>query len=161
MWEKILGVMICAVISNASWAGPYDPIVSKAWVGESVPEQTTATLQLNLTTVKAVNLTSVSSPLAESVEIHSLMKYKGAMKLQVVPSLQIPEHRTTIFGSNGLFLMMTGLKQALKIGDQVPVSLTFTFPDKQTKVISANAEVKKMELSYKHYGPNEVYDHHR
>jgi copper(I)-binding protein len=54
---------------------------------------------------------------------------------------------------------MTGIKQPLKTGDQVPLSLTVTFADKQTKVISANAEVRKMELSYKHYGPNEVYDH--
>jgi copper(I)-binding protein len=133
--------------------------VTKAWVGETVPGQTTSTLQLNLTTVKAVNLISVSSPIAESVEIHSLMMNKGAMKLQVVNSYSLPEHRTTLFGSHGLFLMMTGIKQPLKIGDQVPLSLTVTFADKQTKVISANAEVRKMELSYKHYGPNEVYDH--
>jgi hypothetical protein len=160
MWKNFIYLLACVFLSNSSWAGPYDPIVSKAWVGESVPGQSTATLQLNLTTVKPVTLTAVSSPLAEAVEIHSLMKLKGIMKLQVVPSLHIPEHRTTLFGSNGLFLMMTGLKQPLAIGDRVPLNLKFSFPDNQIKVISATAEVKKMELSYKHYGPNEVYDHH-
>ena len=158
MWKNILLILTVFCLSNA-WAGPYDPIVSKAWVGESVPGQTTATLQLNLTTVKAVNLMSVSSPVADSVEIHSLMMHKGAMKVQVVNNLPLMDHRTTIFGSHGLFLMMTGIKQPLKIGDRVPISLVFTFPDKQTKTISAEAEVRKMELSYKHYGPNEVYDH--
>jgi hypothetical protein len=160
MWKSLIYWLVCVFLSNSSWAGPYDPIVSKAWVGESVPGQTTVTVQLNLTTVKPVTLTSVSSPLADAVEIHSLMKLKGVMKLQVVPSLHIPEHRTTLFGSNGLFLMMTGLRQPLAIGDQVPLNLKFSFPDNQIKVISATAEVKKMELSYKHYGPNEVYDHH-
>jgi copper(I)-binding protein len=159
MLKNIVYVIVLAFISNTSWASPYDPIVTKAWVGETVPGQTTSTLQLNLTTVKAVNLISVSSPIAESVEIHSLMMNKGAMKLQVVNSYSLAEHRTTLFGSHGLFLMMTGIKQPLKTGDQVPLSLTVTFADKQTKVISANAEVRKMELSYKHYGPNEVYDH--
>lgn len=158
MWKNIMFAVALGGLSNA-WAGPYDPIVSKAWVGESVPGQTTATLQLNLTTVKPVNLKSVSSPLATAVEIHSLMKYKGAMKLQVVSNLPLPDHRTITFGSNGLFLMMTGINQPLKIGDRVPVNLVVEFADKQTKTISAEAEVRKMELSYKHYGPNEVYDH--
>lgn len=158
MWKNILGVVLVACSGNI-WAGPFDPIVSKAWVGESIPGQTTATLQLNLTTIKPVNLISVNSPVAESVEIHSLMKHKGAMKLQVVKSLPLPDHRTITFGSQGLFLMMTGIRQPLKIGDHVPISLVVSFADKQTKTISVNAEVKKMELSYKHYGPNEVYDH--
>ena len=158
MWKTLAFALSLSSISVA-WAGPNDPIISKAWVGESIPGQTTTTLQLNLTTIKPVNLISVSSPIAESVEIHSLMKYKGEMKVQVVNSLPLPDHRTTTFGSHGLFLMMTGIKQPLKIGDQIPINLTFTFADKQSKVISANAEVKRMELSYKHYGPNEVYDH--
>jgi copper(I)-binding protein len=55
--------------------------------------------------------------------------------------------------------MMTGLKQPLTLGEQIPLNLTFEFPDKQVKTIAANVEVKPMELSYKHYGPNEVYDH--
>jgi len=159
MWKSILCAMILCFIGNA-WAGPFDPIVSMAWVGESVPGQTTATLQLNLTTVKPVTLLSVSSPLASSIEIQSLTMYKGAMKMKVVNSLPLPDHRTVIFGSHGLFLMMTGIKQPLKTGDHVPLSLVFSFPGQQTKTVSASAEVRPMELSYKHYGPNEVYDHH-
>lgn len=158
MWKSLICAIALGFLSNA-WAGPYDPIVSKAWVGESVPGQTAATLQLNLTSIKPVKLMSVSSPLAASVEIHSLTMHKGAMKMQIVNSLSLPEHRTTTFGSHSLFLKMTGIKQPLTIGDRVPVSLVFTFADKQSKTISADAEVRKMELSYKHYGPNEVYDH--
>jgi len=159
MWQKTICAIVFVLFSNAGWAGPYDPIISKAWIGESVPGQTTATIQLNLTTIKAVKLVSASSPLAETIEIHSLMKQKGVMKLHVVPSLHIPEHSTTIFGANGLFLMLTGLKQPLKTGDHIPIALQFVFPDKQIKTINANIEVKPMELSYKHYGPKEVYDH--
>ena len=158
MWKSIISVVLFGCLNNV-WAGPFDPIVSVAWVGETIPGQASATLQLNLTTIKPVNLMSVSSPVAESIEIHSLTKVKGAMKTQVVSSLPLVDHRTITFGSRGLFLMMTGLKQPLKIGDRVPISLVVTFADKQTKTISAEAEVRKMELSYKHYGPNEVYDH--
>jgi len=158
MWKTLMFAMTWSAVSLA-WAGPHDPIVSVAWIGESIPGQTTATLQMNLTTVKPVNLMSISSPVAQSVEIHRLMMHKGAMKLQVVNSLPLPDHRTTTFGTRGLFLMMTGIKQPLNIGDRVPLTLTIAFADKTSKTISAEAEVRKMELSYKHYGPNEVYDH--
>ncbi|HQS57675.1 MAG: hypothetical protein B7Y56_08610 [Gallionellales bacterium 35-53-114] len=158
MWKSILYVLFMAGL-NSAWAGPFDPIVSKAWVGESIPGQSTATLQLNLTTIKPVTLVSVSSPFAESVEIHNLTKVRGALKPQIVHSLPLPDHRTIAFGSQGLFLMMTGIKQPLKMGDRVPINLSFKFTDKQIRIISAEAEVKKMELSYKHYGPKEVYDH--
>lgn len=160
----MLKQVICAVAfvfaCNVAWAGANDPIITKAWIGESVPGQTTATLQLNLTTMKPVNLLSASSPLADTIEIHSVTLNKGVMKTQHVKTLDLPGHRTILFGSRNLFLMLTGLKQPLKIGEQVPVNLTFQFPDKQSKIISATAEVRQMELSYKHYGPNEVYDHH-
>jgi copper(I)-binding protein len=112
-----------------------------------------------VTTVKAVKLKLVHSSLADAIEIHSLTKHKGVLQPRVVDSLHLPEHSTVIFGSKGLFLMMTGIKQQLNTGDRVPVSLEVEFPDKKTKTITAVAEVKKMELSYKHYGPNEVYDH--
>jgi copper(I)-binding protein len=154
--------IICAILAvcfGSAWAGPLDPIVSKAWIGESVPGQTSATLQMNVTTVKAVTLLSVTTPVAENVEIHSLMKHRGAMKVQVVNRLPLPEHSTSIFGSRGLFLMVTGIKQPLKSGERVPVNLLVSFADKKTKTIQAEAEVRQMELSYKHYGPNEVYDH--
>jgi len=159
----MLTKLICAILfashTLVSWAGPNDPIVSAAWIGESIPGQTTVTVQLNLTTVKAVNLLSVTSPAAESIEIHSLMQHKGEMKVRVVPNLMLPDHRTVIFGSKGLFLMMTGLKQPLNIGDKVQINLEVAFSDKQVKTISSFATVRKMDLSYKHYGPNEVYDH--
>lgn len=158
MWKKILLLISLGWICNV-WAGPYDPIASMAWVGETIPGQNTATLQLNLTTIKAVELMSVSSPVAESVEIHSLTKYKGKLQLQIVKTLGLPEHQTISFGSRNLFLMMTGIKQPLAIGDTIPVTLQFAFKDNTSKSISTTAVVKKMELSYKHYGTDEVYDH--
>lgn len=159
MWARIICTVYLTGLALSSWAGPNDPIVSAAWVGESVPGQATVTLQLNLTTIKPVNLLAVTSPVAQSIEIHNLMKHKGEIKVQVVPSLNLPDHRTIIFGTQGLFLMMTGLNQTLNIGDTVPISLKFAFSDRTTKTISANATVRKVDLSYKHYGTKEIYDH--
>lgn len=154
--STFLFAMLCL---SSAWAGTYDPIISRAWVGESVPGQATATLQLNVTTTKAARLVSVSSTHADAIEIHSVTKHKGELKPKVVAGLNLPAHSTITFGSRGLFLMMTGIKQQLNSGDKIPVSMVFAIAGNQTKTITSVAEVRKMELSYKHYGPNEVYDH--
>lgn len=146
-------------MSGPVCAGPNDVMVDKVWVGESVPGQTSATLELNMTTVKPATLLSVSSPLAKKIEIHSMVLHKGQMMVREVDRLALPAHRTTTFGSHQLFLMMIGLSKELNVGDQVPVSIVVEYGDMRTQTIQVNAAVKKMSLSYKHYGPNEVHDH--
>lgn len=158
MLRKLL-LSLCMLISGAVWAGPNDVVVDKVLVGESVPGQTSATLQLNMTTVKPATLLSVSSPVAKKVEIHSMVLHKGKMMVREVDRLALPGHRTTTFGSHQLFLMMVGLNKELNVGEQVPVSIVVEYGDKRTQTIPVNAAVKKMSLSYKHYGPGEVHDH--
>lgn len=160
MWKKLICVLAFSGLSNA-WAGPYDPMITKPWAGESVPGQTSVTLQLDLTTVKAVDLISASSPAATSIEIHNLTRGRDGMKVQVMPKLKLQDHTTTLFGTRGLFLMMNGLKQPLVSGERIPVTLTFSFADKQTKSITTMAEVRKMDLSYKNFGPKEIYQDRR
>lgn len=158
MLRKLL-LSLFMVISGTVWAGPNDVVVDKVFVGESVPGQTSATLQLNMTTVKPATVRSVSSPVAKKVEIHSMVLHKGQMVVREVDSLALPGHRTTTFGSHQLFLMMVGLNKELNVGEQVPVSIVVEYGDKRTQTIPVTAVVKKMALSYKHYGPNEVHDH--
>lgn len=158
MYKNIFCALALICASNA-WAGAQDPIISAAWIGESVPDQTSATLQLNITTVKSIKLLAISSPIAGNVEIHSVVLRKGKVTPEVVSSITLPEHRTSSFGSKNLFLMMTGIKKTLNAGDQIPISMKFTFADGKPGTVEASAEVRKMELSYKHYGNKEVYDH--
>lgn len=160
MQKTILFIVTLGWLANV-WAGPFDPILSNAWIGETVPGQTTATLQINITTVKAVKLLSLSSPAADKIEIHNLTMHKGAMKVNVVPNFHIKNHQNTKFGSQGFFLMLMGINQPLKVGDKIPVSAVFEFADKKTKSISAIAEVRKTELSYKNFGQKGIYEEYR
>ena len=52
-------------------------------VGETVPGQTSATLELNISTVKSATLLSVSSPVATEIEIHRVVPYKRKMVARV------------------------------------------------------------------------------
>ena len=156
-WRKLLCVGLLALAGNA-WASD-DVLVDKVWLRESVPGQNSASLQLNLTVIKQARLVKVSSPWAGSVEIQRLLPYRGKMKAHAVPSLRLPRNNTLVFDEHNVALMMVGLKQQLNVGDHVPVSLTVEFPDRRARVVEVEAEVRPLELSYKHYKGDEVHDH--
>jgi hypothetical protein len=158
MWNKSLCVLLLG-LSGSVWGGPNDAVVSHVWVGESIPGQNSATLELNITTVTPAKLISVSTEAADRVEIHRVFQNRGKMNAQVVDSLPLPAHRTTAFGSHKLFLMLVGLKRELNIDDQIAVSLEIEYANQRKQTISVEATVKKMALSYKHLGSAEIHDH--
>jgi periplasmic copper chaperone A len=157
MWQKLMCVVALMLAANA-WAGE-EIFVKDAWVRESVPGQQSASLQLNLTVTKKARLIGVSSPWAESVEIQVFSTRRGKMEARAVPGVRIPRNRTLVFGKHKLALMMHGLKHPLQAGELVPVSLTVAFPKNRLRTIETAAEVRPLELSYKHYKKDNVYDH--
>jgi copper(I)-binding protein len=157
MWQKWLCVAILILAGNAM-AGD-EVLVDKVWLRETVPGQQSASLQLNLTATKPAKLVSVSTAWAESVEIQRLSPARGKIKARVVPSLSLPRNRAVVFGERSFSLMMVGLKQPLVVGDLVPVTMMVEFSGKRVRVLEVKAEVKALELSYKHYGGKVVHDH--
>ena len=93
------------------------------------------------------------------MEIQRVSMHKGKMISQVLDSLPLPAHHTTAFGSNRLFLMMVGLKNELNIDDHIPVTLVIEYANHRRQPIEVEATVKKMALSYKHLGAEEIHDH--
>jgi hypothetical protein len=158
MWNKLLCVVLLG-LTGSVWAGPNDAVVNHVWVGESIPGQNSATLELNITTVLPAMLLSVSTEAADRVEIHSVFQSRGKMNARLVDSLSLPAHHTTAFGSHKLFLMLVGLKRELNIDDRIPVSLVIEYANHRKQTIDVEATVKKMALSYKHLGSEEIYDH--
>jgi copper(I)-binding protein len=157
MWHKLLCAVLFTLVNNA-WASD-EVLVDKAWLRESVAGQESASLQLKLTVTKPAKLIGVSSPWAAAVEIQQLLPNRGKMQSRAVTSLRLSRNRALAFGEHSFALMMLGLKQPLKVGDQVPVSLTVEFSGKQVRTVEVEAEVKALELSYMHYGGQEVHDH--
>jgi len=157
MLRKLLSVALLVFVTQA-WAGANDVMVDKVWMRESVPDQLSVTVQMNLSVTKAARLLSVSSPVAKSGEIQNVEKRRGKLRTSKVGSLRLAPHSTTIFGTQGVYLVLNGLKQRLNIGDRVPVSLVIEMGGKK-RTINLEVEVKALELSYKHYNDPTVKDH--
>jgi copper(I)-binding protein len=157
MWRKLF----CAaslLLAGSAWAGANDVIVDKVWMRESVPGQTSVTVQMNLSVTKAARLLSVSSPVANSAEIQGVVMRHGKLQTEAVNSMKLNAHSITLFGARGTYLSLVGLKQALNAGDHVPLTLVLEVGGK-TVTVNTEAEVRALELSYQHYNDPTVKDH--
>jgi periplasmic copper chaperone A len=71
-------------------------------------------------------LVGASSPAADHVELHTMSMDGDVMRMRQVPGIVIPAGgHVDMAPGNGYHLMMIGIKQPLKVGDKVPVKLTF------------------------------------
>lgn len=74
----------------------------------------------------ADRLKSVSSPVAQRVEIHESMVMGGQAMMHPHPEgLTIAPGATATLKPGGWHLMLIGLKRPLKVGDRFPATLTF------------------------------------
>ena len=156
MWRKLFCVSL--LLAGNAWAGANDVMVDKVWMRESVPGQTSVTVQMNLSVTKAARLLSVRSPVATSGEIQSVVKRRGKLETGVVDSLKLDAHSTTLFGERGVYLTLVGLNQTLNVGDRVTVTLVIEIAGKK-QTVNTEAVVKALELSYQHFKDPNVKDH--
>jgi periplasmic copper chaperone A len=156
MLRKLFCVSL--LLAGNVWAGANDVMVDKVWMRESVPGQKSATVMLNLSVTKAGRLISVSSPVAAAGEIQGVVMRNGRPESGAVESLKLPAHSTTLFGTRGVYLTLVGLKQALLVGDRVPVTLVVETGGK-TQTVNVEAEVRALDLSYQHFKDPNVKDH--
>lgn len=75
--------------------------------------------------VAADRLVKAESPVAASVELHTHIKDGDAMRMRPVSDIPVPAGGTTKLEPGGYHIMLIGLKQPLKEGERVPLTLTF------------------------------------
>jgi len=70
-------------------------------------------------------LTGISSDIAQAIEIHESTEDGDVMQMRQVMSLPIAGKESIAFGPGGYHVMLVGLKQDLKAGDEIQVTLHF------------------------------------
>lgn len=71
-------------------------------------------------------LVGASSAAAERVEMHSMSMDGDVMRMRQIVAIVIPAGgHVDMAPGNGYHLMLVGIRQPLKVGDKVPLKLTF------------------------------------
>jgi len=144
--SRYLWVGIAALLFTAhAWAGEVK--VNDAWARATAPGQTGAVVQFSITSQEDAYLLAISSPVAGAVEMHSMTHENDVMKMRPIKSLPLPAGRQVDLGASGNHVMLLNLKQPLKEGDSIPLTLTLQFTDKHKESIKVNAEVRSLTTS--------------
>ena len=122
-------------------------VPSDAWSRATVPGATTAVGYLVLTNTGSDErkLLKITSPACDTVALHrSSVDSEGRSRMWPVGSLQVRAGEAVRFEPNGLHVMFTGIKAAFKVGDKVPLVLTFEGDDRQISELTVQLEVRPL-----------------
>jgi copper(I)-binding protein len=99
--------------------------VEDAWVRGTVATQKASGAFMRLTPSANARLISAQSPVAGVVEIHEMAMENDIMKMRQIPGLDLAAGRTMELKPGGYHVMLMDLKQQLKGGESVPITLVF------------------------------------
>lgn len=121
-----MGLLFAAWVSGA-WA---QVDVKDAWVRATVPQQKATGAFMQLTAAKKMRLVDVKTPVAGVAEIHEMSMVDNVMRMRPVQGgLDLPAGKTVELKPSGYHLMLLDLKQPIKDGDEVPLTLVLEGAD--------------------------------
>jgi copper(I)-binding protein len=124
--------------------------VGDPWIRATVPAQKTAGAFMQLRSPKAMRLVEVQSPVAGRAEIHQMDMQGQTMRMQKVDGIDLPAGQPVNLSSGGYHVMLFDLKQQLKEGEQVPLTLVFTGADKKRENVTVQVPVKPLTYTAAH-----------
>lgn len=115
--------------------------VSGAWVRGTVKGQSATGAFMQIKADRPMSLISAASPVAGVVELHEMAMQGGVMSMRAVPQMDVAPGKALELKPGGYHVMLMDLKQELKAGESVPISLRFRGADNTEKVVEIKAEV--------------------
>lgn len=130
--------MLFTSLSNAQ------VVVSDPWVRATVPQQSGTGAFMKLTSQTDAKLVAADSPVAEHVEVHEMALENNVMKMRQMESLPLPAGQTVELKPGGYHIMFINVHNQIKVGEQVPLTLTFESADGQRNTLEVVAPVKPL-----------------
>jgi copper(I)-binding protein len=118
--------------------------IKEPWVRGTVRGQKATGAFMQLTATESATLVAVESPVAGSVQIHEMKMENDVMKMRAIQKLDLPAGKAVDLKPGGYHMMLMDLKQPLKKGEAVPISLRFEGKDKTFKTIEIKAQVREL-----------------
>jgi copper(I)-binding protein len=115
--------------------------VTDAWARATAPGQKTGAIYLELKSAQDAALVGAESPAARKVELHSTTLDAGVARMRPTARIALPANTAVRIAPGGYHLMLVDVRQPLKPGDRVPVTLVIERGGTRSKV-DVTAEVR-------------------
>ncbi len=137
--------LVAAVVALAAAAAGAQTTVQDAWVRGTVPQQKATGLFARITSAQGGKLVSAATPVAGIAEVHEMAMEGNVMKMRAVTGgLALPAGQAVELKPGGYHVMLMDLKQQLKEGDTVSVTLTVEGKDGKKETLEVKAPVKAL-----------------
>lgn len=136
--------VLVLLISLTAWAKEpvKDIAVSDAWVRATHTGQQTGAAYMKIISQKNAELVKVETPVAKRAEIHSMEMKESIMVMREVDSIALPAANEILLAPGGYHIMLMNLKQPLKVGEKVPIKLSFKLGNEMIEM-DVEANVRK------------------
>ena len=120
----VLAISLCgaAFAARADGAIAVKEPYARATIGQQKASAAYMTIE---TSAGPDRLVAAASPLAGKVELHAHLHEGGVMKMREVEAIDVAPGKPAKLETGGLHLMIMDLKQPLKAGETLPLTLTF------------------------------------
>jgi copper(I)-binding protein len=122
--------------------------VKSAWVRATVPQQRGTGAFMQITAAKDTRLVAASSTVTPVVEIHEMKLQDNVMRMRQVDAVELPAGRMVEFEPGGYHLMLMELKEQVKEGSTVPLTLVFEDSKGQRQSVDIQAPVRALTAEH-------------
>lgn len=118
---------LAAILAPATGAFASSVMVMKAYARASAtPGAETGAAYVSLMVHGGADrLVGVATPAAKMADLHRTVEADGVMKMEHVDGIDIPDNGQLQMKPGGYHIMLMGLKQPLKEGDEIELTLIF------------------------------------
>ncbi|HEX6592377.1 MAG TPA: copper chaperone PCu(A)C [Moraxellaceae bacterium] len=132
------------------------PVITDAWISEAPPVAKNNAAFITLKNGSRRDaLLAVETPAAESAELHQMNMAGGILRMQRLPLINLAPNVELKLAAGARHIMLINMKQPLKAGDKVPLTLIF----RQAGRITVDAVVRPVQLQEQEKGAAPAAEH--
>jgi len=144
-WLPAAALALALALAHA--AAPAQVKVDNPWVRGAIPGQVATGAFFDITSGRDATLVKAESPVAAIVEVHEMQMKGNVMTMRPVQRMDLPAGKPVRLAPGGFHLMLLDLKQPVKNGETVPLTLTIEYADKKRETVEVRAEVRGLGTS--------------
>jgi copper(I)-binding protein len=139
-------IAISAIFLGINLSASAQVVVKDAWARATVAQQKSTGIFLQIESKKDAKLINVKTDIAEISEIHEMSMDNNVMKMREVESVILPAGKLVELKPGGFHIMLMQLKNQVKVGDEIALTLTIETADKKQETIEVKAKARALTM---------------
>ncbi|MGE4452213.1 copper chaperone PCu(A)C [Castellaniella sp.] len=142
--RSLAGIIAAVSMLFMAFSAQAQITIDRPWVRATVAQQNATGAFMRLSSKEDSTLVQAESPVAQHVEIHEMVMVDEIMKMRQIPRLALPAGQIVELRPGSHHIMLIGLKEQLRAGSHVPLTLTFEHPDGKRETLEITAPVRPL-----------------